>query len=412
VDFIDGIDAKGSMMRKAMKAIATGSWLTFERLRVYSMILVAFGALATGVLLATSDGLIDYQRRPLGTDFSNVYAAGKYVLEGKPAAPFSPSLQHQKEKSIFGSDTPFYGWHYPPVFLGLAAALAIFPYLLALAIWQISTLLLYLWNIVSITGDRRALLPALGFPVVFINLAHGQNGFLTAALFGGGLYLLDRLPLAAGALLGLLVYKPQYGLLIPLVLAVSGRWRVFFAATATALAVCALTYFAYGAATWDAFRDSLGFTRIVVLEAGGTGFHKLQSPFAAIRLWGGPVTLAYIVQAAVMLTVAILLIRLWRSKTAIELKCAALITGAILSTPYSLDYDLVAMAPAIAFFAAYGLKRKFLPYEKTALSFCWFVPIITRGVAEWTMIPLGLIALIVLFAFALRHAATETKRSR
>ncbi len=243
-----------------MSAAANGAWLTLQRLRAYSLIFLAVSGIAIGAMFVTAKGLVDYQGRPVGTDFSNVYAAGKYVLEGKPAAPFLPALQFEKEKSIFGAETPFYGWHYPPVFLALAALLALMPYLLSLIVWQIASLALYLWNILSIAQDRRALLPALAFPAVFINLSHGQNGFLTAALIGGGLLLLDSSPVAAGILIGLLVYKPQFGLLIPLVLIASGRWRVFVAAAVTALIVCAATYFAYGAETWTAFRESMTFT--------------------------------------------------------------------------------------------------------------------------------------------------------
>src|SRR6185312_7063800 len=198
-----------------IQQIASGKWLNLERIRAYSLILLGIGVIAIGALFVTGKGLNDYQGRPIGTDFSNVYAAGKYVREGKPAAPFSPALQHEKEKSIFGADTPFYGWHYPPVFLALAGLFALLPYLISLAIWQIASLALYVWNIFSIAQDRRALLPALAFPAVFINLSHGQNGFLTAALIGGGLLLLDSSPVLAGILIGLLVYKPQFGLLIP-----------------------------------------------------------------------------------------------------------------------------------------------------------------------------------------------------
>ncbi len=153
----------------------------------YSWILIALAVAAIAVLAATSDGLNDYLGRPLGTDFSNIYAAGKYALEGKPAAPFTPELQHLMEKRIFGPATPFYGWHYPPVFLAVAALLALLPYLPALIVWQAATLALYLKAMLAIAGDRRAWLPALAFPAVLINIGHGQNGFLTAALFGGGL---------------------------------------------------------------------------------------------------------------------------------------------------------------------------------------------------------------------------------
>ncbi|HXM30802.1 MAG TPA: glycosyltransferase family 87 protein [Xanthobacteraceae bacterium] len=387
--------------------LRSGAWVTAERMRSYAGIVFALGFFAIAALLATSNGLIDYQRRPLGTDFSNVYAAGKYVLEGKPDAPFSPPRQYEKEQSIFGADTPFYGWHYPPVFLALAALLALLPYFAALALWQLATLALYLWNVLAITRDPRAFLPALAFPAAFINLAHGQNGFLTAALLGGGMLFLDRTPALAGVLLGLLVYKPQFGLLVPLVLAVSARWRVFWTAAATVIVICAATYLAYGGAVWDAFRESLTFTRTVVLEEGGTGFYKIQSPFAAVRLWGGPVLLAYAAQAIVTLAVAFFLVRIWRSESALPFKAAALIAGALLVTPYSLDYDLVVIGPAVAFLAAYGLKRGFLPYEKSALAFCWLAPLITRATAQYIGLPLGLIALLLLFALAYRRAVKE-----
>jgi hypothetical protein len=55
---------------------------------------------------------------------------------------------------------------------------------------------------------------AAAFPAVFVNIGHGQNGFLTAALLGSALLSLDRRPWLAGALIGLLAYKPQFGVLI------------------------------------------------------------------------------------------------------------------------------------------------------------------------------------------------------
>ena len=88
----------------------------------------------------TAHGGVDRQGRPLGTDFSNVYAAGTYVLEGKPDVPFDPPRQYTREQEIFGKATPFYGWHYPPYFLFVAGALAKLPYGVALAVWQASTL--------------------------------------------------------------------------------------------------------------------------------------------------------------------------------------------------------------------------------------------------------------------------------
>src|SRR5258707_10279692 len=72
---------------------------------------------------------------------------------------------------------------------------------------------------------QGTLLLALAAPAVFINAVGGQNGTWTAALFGGGLGLLERRPLLAGGLLGLLIYKPQLGLLIPVALLAGRHWR-------------------------------------------------------------------------------------------------------------------------------------------------------------------------------------------
>ena len=89
--------------------------------------------------------------------------------------------------------------------------------------------------------DPLWLLLALSFPAVFVNLGHGHNGLLTAALFGAALVVLDRRPLLAGLLFGLLAYKPQFGVLIPLVLIATWRWRTVAAAVGTVSALAIVT---------------------------------------------------------------------------------------------------------------------------------------------------------------------------
>jgi hypothetical protein len=400
------------------ETLRSGSWLTRERARLVALALLATSLIGTAFLVATSDGLNDRFGRPLGTDFSNVYAAGTYVIDGAPAAPFDPAAQHARERAIFGPATPFYGWHYPPFFLGLAALLALMPYALALAVWQAVTLGLYLWATRGILpsfspspagGGREKLwlLLALAFPAVFINIGHGHNGFLTAALLTAALLHLDKRPILAGVLIGGLAYKPQFGLLIPLVLAVSGRWRAFFAAGATVAVLIAATTFAFGVDVWRAFFAASEFTRGIVLEAGGTGWHKIQSVFSWARMWGATVAIAYALQGLVTLAVASALAFLWRSRAAFPLKAAALLIGALLATPYSLDYDLMLLAPAIVFLAVDGSMRGFAAWEKTLLAALWIVPLIARSVAEAVLIPLAVPLMLLTFVFLLRRAMIE-----
>src|SRR5690348_1238681 len=208
-------------MAALVETLRDGRWLTRERVRLVALALLVAFAAGLVFLAVTSNGLNDRVGRPLGTDFSNVYAAGTYVLDGNATAPFDPAKQFAREQAIFGAATQFYGWHYPPFFLGLAALLALMPYALALLLWQGVTLLLYLWAMRGVLPAQRDYLPlllALAFPAVFVNLGHGHNGFLTAALFTGALLQLDRRPIVAGILFGLIAYKPQFGVLVPLVL--------------------------------------------------------------------------------------------------------------------------------------------------------------------------------------------------
>src|SRR6187200_1776392 len=127
-------------MAALLDTLRTGEWLTRERVRLVAIALLAASLLGIVFLAATSDGLNDRLGRPLGTDFANVYAAGTYVLDGQPSAPFGPANQFAREQAIFGSATQFYGWHYPPFFLGVAALLALMPYALSLLVWQATTL--------------------------------------------------------------------------------------------------------------------------------------------------------------------------------------------------------------------------------------------------------------------------------
>lgn len=256
--------------------------------------------------------------------------------------------------------------------------------------------------------DPLGLLLALAFPAVFINIGHGHNGFLTAALLTAALLQLDKRPILAGVLIGCLAYKPQFGLLIPLVLIASGRWRVFFAAAATVALLATAVTLALGVDVWRAFFDAGEFTRRIVLEQGGTGWFKIQSVFSWARMWGANVTLGYVLQGITTLAVAGALVWLWRSRAAFALKAAALLIGAVLATPYSLDYDLMLLAPAIAFLAADGFSRGFGAYEKSLLAALWIVPLIARSVAELALIPLAVPLMLLIFVTLLRRAMNET----
>ncbi|MEG3617959.1 glycosyltransferase family 87 protein [Magnetovibrio sp. PR-2] len=394
-----------------MQILRTGAWITQERIRVYSWMLIVLWCVGIGGLILTaSPNLLDFSGRPIGSDFSNVWSAGELALSGNGAGAYDITAHHDVQKRVFQDpDVPYFGWHYPPFFLMIAAVLALMPYALALGVWMALSLPLYVSVIRAILPDDLARLSALAFPAVAINVIHGQNGFITAGLFGVALIQLDRRPVLSGIAFGLLAYKPHFGLLIPLVLALSGRWRTFSAATVTVLVLSAVVTALFGVQVWPAFFDSTTFTREVVLEGGALPWFKQQSIFGAVRLWGGGMVAAYAAQAVALVVAGAATLWLWKQPVRQDLKSAGLVCAALLVSPYVLDYDFVLLALAIAWTVRHGLQTSFLAWEKTALAFVWGAPLISRVAAEAVMLPIGVIAMVVLMVLIVAHARHDVR---
>ncbi|MGI8526960.1 MAG: glycosyltransferase family 87 protein [Pseudolabrys sp.] len=328
---------------------------------------LAYSIVLGGALIA-GQWLLDPQGRPLASDFVNVWAAGRLALDGNAALAYDWTAHKAAEITAVGHPFDnYFGWHYPPPFLFAAAALALLPFLPAAMFWLAATLPLYAFAIRSIVGERAGYFLALGFPAALWNAAAGQNGFLTAALIGGTLTLLERRPVLAGVCLGLLAYKPHFGLLFPLALIAGARWRVIAGAAATAGLMIVLSLLAFGSESWTAFFHWMPATSAAVLGQGLADFDRLQSLFGLIRAHGGSETLAWGVQAATTLALAVTIFHLWRSKTEFALKAAALAAAALIATPYLYMYDLVVLAVPVAYLVRVGLARGFSRVELIGL---------------------------------------------
>jgi alpha-1,2-mannosyltransferase len=403
-------------MTHIWQALQSGQWLTAARARGYSLILLGLCILAIAAWVAMADGLVDRNGKPIGTDFASFYAAGSLVLDGRAGDVYNMAAHYAREQQIFGASTPYYGWLYPPIFLLVATPLALMPYLWALAVWQIGTFALYLSVIAGVVAGMpprskvtgQIWLPvAAGFPAVFINLGHGQNGFLSAGLFGAALLALPARPILSGVLFGLLAYKPQLALVMPFALLAGGHWRTVLAAGITVMALVGLTALIFGGDLWFAFAASTETSRKLLLEQGDVGFEKLQSVFAAVRLWGGGVPLAYAIQGVVSAAVLGGTAWAWRSRCDDGLKAALLVVATLLASPHVLDYDLVILAPAIAFTVRAGLAGRFRDYEASLLAAVWIVPLLSRSVAGFTAVPVGMLAMLAFYVFALRTARSD-----
>lgn len=349
----------------------------------------------------TGQWILDPQGLGIPTDFTNVYAAGRLVLDGHPATAYDWDAHKLHQETVLGQTfAGFFGWHYPPPFLFVAALLARFPYTVAFAGWAAISFVLYLVTIRALTNHRIGWLLACAFPVVFFNALIGQNGCLTAALIGGTLYLMPKRPWLAGVCLGLLTYKPQYGLMFPLALIAARQWKTFASAALTAASVAALSWLAFGSVTWMEFFHWLPRASAAFLSDGAASFGKMQSVLSLVRFLGGGDTLARSLQWVVTGTVALALVVLWRSRARYEIKAAALATGALLATPYLYVYDMVVLAIPVALIVRMGIADGFRSYELPTLG-------VVTGLLlafPYVVMPTGLVATLIVAALIARRA--------
>jgi hypothetical protein len=380
-----------------------------ERLISLFSLTLAFGYLAVLVTAALGGNfLLDSDGRLIANDFVNVLAAGRLVLDGDPAAAYDWTLHKAAEVRAVGHDfANYYGWHYPPPFLFVAAALATLPYLVAAIVWLAATLAVYAATLGGILRSRAGIFLALGFPAALWNVTAGQNGFLTAALIGGTLGLLERHPALAGLCLGLLSYKPQFGLLFPIILLADRRWLTIAVAALVAGALAVASWLAFGNATWAAFLHWLPITGRVVLGEGASDWSRLQSLFGLMRAHGAGEALAWTVQSVGVFAVAAALILLWRSRACYAIKAAGLAVGALLATPYIYMYDLVALAVAVAFLLRLPLQRGFSAADIGAPAAAGML-ILTF---PYVKTQVGLAAVLIVAAWVVQRALADKGRS-
>ena len=254
---------------------------------------------------------------------------------------------------------------------------------------------------------RGMVVTIAAFPAVMGNLGHGQNGFLTAALLGGGLWLLDRRPGVAGLLLGALVIKPQLALAVPILLLVGGHRRALLAALASAATLCLGATLCFGMQVWRAFFEAAPLGR-ANLDQGLVEPGKMVSLFAAFRLLQATLALAYSAQILVAAIAGLALACLARTRDAAAGGQAAFaVSATLLMSPFLLDYDLTAAAIPLAWLFSEGVRRGFRPWEKSVLALGFLLPLVARPIALATGVP---IAPLILAALALTVARAAFPR--
>jgi arabinofuranan 3-O-arabinosyltransferase len=372
-------------------------------------LVVALGIIALWALtLAGSIGikggwLIDAQGVPQNNDFNNVYTAGKFVLQGEPAAAYDWERHKQSQIALTGNaSSTFFPWPYPPMFLFIAALLAALPYAAAMFTWAAGTLALFAVPLARIAANRTQFAVLLAMPAVWLNAFVGQNGAFTAALIGAALFTLPTRPVLSGVFIGLLSYKPHLGVLFPVALIAAGQWRAFVSAGVTVAILVVASLIAFGTAPWLAWPGQLEHVMSIVKVADAP--QRLQSLFGLSISLGIPTAIGSIAQSALTLVLIAVLAATWHNKRLpFDLKAALLATAVTLASPYQFVYDLPVLTIAQAFLLRHLTTRGQLSWAVVL----WLILVNTLVfLFAATSIPLGLAGCLLLLALVCAQIRT------
>jgi hypothetical protein len=364
---------------------------------------VAVGFLAF-FFITTAIGYVGYSNlfRPQGYDISHdfiyVWGAAKTTLESHPADAYD--LSYLNHRLGFSQDNP-YGWFYPPPYALLALPFGLMPLIPAFFSFMIASVAAYTVALRQILPQREALWGLAAFSGMWINLAFGQNAFLTATLAGSALLCLRNHAVLAGILLGFLSIKPHLALLFPLALIAARCWSALLTAAGVACALFGASYVILGESTFTAWEHIAPQVRHLLEYGGPAYWNNTVTPFAWMRLMGAPVWAAYTLQALFAVTAAAVVWRVWRRSYPASLRSAILMTCTFLFTPYASTYDLAWLAFPIAWHMRIGLTQGWLRYERV----CLLIVSLTPALQTFHLIPVPIApgALLVLVVMQLKR---------
>ena len=342
-------------------------------------------------------------------DYGMFWLAGLLARHGQAAALYGPDYA-----ALAGQTLPYKtGWWpfvYPPTVLLPAVLMAALPlaagYYFCAAVFLLASAYLL----------RAARLPPLciaagllSFPAIW-TLYLGQFGMLCGALLIYGLARMEEQPLRAGAALGALAIKPQYALLVPVVVLAARRWRVMAAGAAVLALALGLSWVVGGAACW---REYLGPGRVVMRALLEQPFPSRyenmgSSVFWMLRSLRLSVAGAYTGQAGVSVACAALSWRLWR--TGAKNRLAATVILTLLASPYGFTGDMAMYCTVLPLSARRGAA-----WRTAGLACLWVAPaFVPMFVARFGVLPTPLLlsAALALAWQNTRCPAAETPAPR
>jgi hypothetical protein len=206
-------------------------------------------------------------------------------------------------------------------------------------------------------------------------------------------------------LFGLLCYKPQLGLLVPVALVSAWQWRALASAAATVVLIIVATSFAAGWSIWPMWLASLHGNAPELIGPNPL-IHLMPTVTAAVNLLGGSSLLAGVMQLAAASVAAVAVWVLFRRGIR-PLPVAALLVGTFLVPPYAMAYDMpiIATAMVLVMQERDDVRSSFNLIEIVILGLAATMPAL-MSVPD-LRIPMATISVALLFALIVRRGLMQ-----
>jgi hypothetical protein len=316
-----------------------------------------------------------------GQDWMVFYTAGQAWLDGNLPLIFDGAQLIAGINQRFAGWLTFtlnlHPWVYPPTFLMLFLPFALLPPVLSLTVFL---LVGFVAAVVAVAGflQRGIGRWVAGFslvlcPAVAFNVTTGQNAFFTTSLLVGGFSLIARSPVLGGALLGVLTFKPQFWLMVPVALIAARRWRALASAIAVALLLVLASTAVIGVDAWRAWIDLMTGANDLFRAWTTAGRINGLSIYACATLLGAPSAVANLAQATAVGFAAICVYWAFHHRVVGPLQLAVLLAATIFAAPHASASDAVLLAVATSLFISAMLAGEFrlAPFFVAAAVWIW-----------------------------------------
>jgi alpha-1,2-mannosyltransferase len=281
-----------------------------------------------------------------GADFVHFYTLGHLALTGRTDQLYDAAAQYRLQTNLVpDSKGDRFLPVYPPQAALVFAPFSVWSYGTSVLLWAFTTIALYAWVVYSTWKSSRGSIPdgtfvlaaAAAFPPFWSLVIHGQTTIIPlVALYLGWRALERRHAYLAGLAFGMLAIKPQFGLVLAVVVLACGEWAMLAGAvTAVALQAGAVAFAMGPGVLWDFGAAVRHLPHITgMLEPKPYDMHSIRAVTGLLPAWA--TMPAWVVVSA---AVCVRAVRTWRADAPLAIRLGVVVVASVLVNPHLTVYD-------------------------------------------------------------------------